>query len=144
MRTTVGLLCLLGALLAAPPASSALSAPSACEVTTSAHANRRYGGPRLWTVLPRGGVLRAQPDHGTLGTKLGWIPDRHRGLELTVSGRRLDGPGRLHVRSVRWGYSSAGKGSWATAVSFPAAGCWRLTGRVGAATLSYVVRVVAG
>ena len=51
----------------------------ACAVTTSALASRRYGGSRLWVTLPAGGssgVQRNQPDDGTFGTKLGWIPDR--------------------------------------------------------------------
>lgn len=39
-----------------------------------------------------------------------------------------------------WGYSSTGKGSWASAVAFPEGGCWRITGRAGPTTLSYVVQ----
>jgi hypothetical protein len=117
----------------------------ACAVTRSALPSRRHGGSRLWVVLPRAGNLRVQrnqPDDGRYGTKLGWIPDRDRNVALTVSGRRLDAPGRMVVRRVSWGWSSTGRGSWASAVSFPEAGCWRITGRAGPTTLSYVVRVV--
>lgn len=119
---------------------------NACPVTTSALPSRRYGTSRLWVTLPPAGILRVQrnqPDDGMFGTKLGWVPDRDRGLKLTVSGQRLDAPGRMVVRSVNWGYSSNGKGSWASAVAFPRGGCWRITGRAGPTTLSYVVRVVA-
>jgi hypothetical protein len=118
---------------------------AACPVTRSTLASRRYGSSRVWVILPPAGVLRVQrnqPDDGNFGTKLGWIPDRDRNLTLTVSGRRLDAPGRMRVRGVFWGHSSTGKESWASAVAFPAGGCWRITGRAGATTVSYVVRVV--
>ena len=39
------------------------------------------------------------------------------------------------------GHSSDGRGSWASAVSFPTR-CWRLTGRVADISLTYVVRVI--
>jgi hypothetical protein len=120
---------------------------ASCPLTKSRLPSRRYGGARLWVTLPADGALRAQrnqPDDGMFGTKLGWIPDRNRGLTLVVSGRRLDAPGRMRVRGVSWGHSSTGKGSWASAVAFPARGCWRITGVAGPTRLSYVVRVVTG
>ena len=126
------------------PAAAPRQRRASCRVTTSTQPSNRYGGSRLWVFLPPGGVLRTRrnvPDDGTFGTKLGWIPDRHRGHELTVTGRRLDAPGRMRVLGVFWGRASTGKWSWASAVSFPAAGCWRITGRVGPTTVSYVVRV---
>lgn len=118
----------------------------ACPVTQSAPSSHRYGSRRLWTRLPAAGVLRVRrnhPDDGAFGTKLSWIPDRACSLALEVSGQRLDAPGRMRVRGVFWGYSSAGKGSWASAVAFPKPGCWQITGRAGPTTLSYVVKVVA-
>lgn len=124
---------------AAPPQQDA------CPVTRSALASHRFGGSRLWVFLPPAGILRVQrnrPDDGMYGTKLGWIPDRDRNLALTVTGQRLDVPGRMILRGVHWGHTSTGKGSWASAVAFPEGGCWRITGRAGPTTLSYVVRVV--
>jgi hypothetical protein len=127
---------------ATPPAKQR---QKACAVTRSTLPSRRYGSTSLWVTLPPAGILRVQrnqPDDGMFGTKLGWFPDRHRGLTLTVGGRRLDAPGRMIVRGVFWGRSSTGRGSWASPVAFPQAGCWRITGRAGATTLSYVVKVV--
>jgi hypothetical protein len=125
-----------------------LGAPAAelqvCPVTKPISPSGRYGPARLWTYLPRDGVLRVRRGvDGRLGDKLAWIPDRDRNLRLAVSGRRLDGSGLLRVLSVNWGYSSTGKGSWASAVVFPKPGCWRLTGKAGGTTLSYVVKVMA-
>lgn len=120
---------------------------SGCPVTKSPFPSGRYGTSRLWVTLPPAGILRVQrnqPDDGLYGTKLGWIPDRYRNVTLTVGGRRLDAPGRMRVLAVNWGHSSTGRGSWATAVAFPAGGCWQLTGRAGPTTLSYVVSVTTG
>jgi len=117
-------------------------AQPACAVTKPVLPSGHYGAKRLWTILPANGVIRARsaPD-GSLGWKLAWIPDTWRG-DLTVRGRRLDASGKMRVHAVNWGYSSTGKGSWASAVTFPAAGCYRLTGSSAGTTLTYVVQVV--
>ena len=91
----------------------------------------------------RGVELRAREADGTLSDKLGWLPRDGFTGALRVHGERLDGPGRLTVLSVNWGYSSDGRGSWASAVRFPSEGCWRIFGRVRDVSLAYVVRVVA-
>jgi hypothetical protein len=148
MSKRVLLICLLALFLVVPahakgPAQQKQAAE--CQVTKSALLSRRYGSKRLWVTLPPAGILRAvrnQPDDGMFGTKLAWIPDRDRKQKLTVSGRRLDAPGRMRVKAVSWGYSSTGKGSWASAVAFPEGGCWRITGRAGRTTVSYVVSVM--
>ena len=146
LALVVGLLALAPVGAPAPDHDRAIGLrQDACPVTRSALPSRRYGTSRLWVYLPPAGILRVrrnQPDDGMFGTKLGWIPDRDRNLVLSVSGRRLDAPGRMVVRGVNWGYSSTGRGSWASAVAFPAGGCWRITGRAGPTTLTYVVRVV--
>jgi hypothetical protein len=128
-----------------PTTAPAATTQTACPVTRSALPSGRYGNSRLWVYLPSGGILRVQrnqPADGMFGTKIGWIPDRNRHVSLAVSGRRLDAPGRMRVLGVFWGHSSTGKGSWASPVAFPAGGCWRITGRAGRTTVSYVVRVV--
>jgi hypothetical protein len=106
----------------------------------------RSGNGLLSTTVPGpDGVLATRRgDDGSLGQKLWWLPKRGFGGRLDVRGERLDGPGSMRVLGVNWGHSSDGRGSWASAVSFPSEGCWRLSGRVGDVSLSYVVRVVEG
>jgi hypothetical protein len=128
-----------------PPASV-----DTCPATSVAG---RYGHDLLWTTLS-GGVLARRPDaDGSISTKLGWIPSQRVSGDLTVSGRRLDARSpAMRVLGVNWGYSSTGRGSWATAVVFPAPGCWKLSarmrvvggnlGRNFAVDLSYVLKVV--
>lgn len=112
-----------------------------CPVTKGA-----YGNGLLSTIVPGpNGVLATRKgDDGSLFQKVWWLP--HRGLygPLDVRGDRLDAPGSMRVLSENWGYSSDGRGSWASAISFPSEGCWRLTGRVNDVSLTYVVRVVEG
>jgi hypothetical protein len=116
------------------PAASAES----CPVTRGS-----YGNGLLSTRVPgANGVLATRRgDDGSLFQKLWWWA--HRGLsgDLTVRGERLDAPGTMRVLAVNW---ASGGGSWASAVTFPSEGCWRLTGRVGDVSLTYVVSVVQG
>jgi hypothetical protein len=106
----------------------------------------RVGNGILSTGVPgSAGVLATRRDvDGTLFQKLWWLPKRGFHGRLAVRGERLDAPGEMTVLSVNWGYSSDGRGSWASAVAFPSEGCWRLSGRVGDVKLTYVVKVVAG
>jgi hypothetical protein len=116
-------------------------AAKACPVTRGP-----YGNGLLSTPVPdeNGVLVAAREQDGTLFQKLGWLP--HRGLtgELMVRGERLDAPGQLRVLGAFWGHSSTGRGSWMSPVEFPGLGCWRITGRVGDVSLTYVVNVVAG
>ncbi len=120
------------------------SATEKCPVTEAG----RYSNGLLSTTVPPGGVLSTRKDADGLFQKLGWLP--HRGFpdSLIVRGERLDAPSPpMRVLGVFWGYASSGpsaNGSWVSAVKFPSAGCWRITGRVQDITLSYVVNVVPG
>lgn len=118
---------------------------SACPVTVpnsprSGRFNHTNGF--LSSTLPSGGVISAaryEPD-GSLFWKPYWRARDPEGWTVAVRGQRLDAPAPLmRVLAVRWG-----SGSWATASTFPSEGCWRITGRVGDVSLSYVVKVVAG
>jgi hypothetical protein len=107
----------------------------------------------LWTRLPLNGVLVPDPGNvgwpgdpeGSIGTKLFWFA-AHQDGELTLRGQRLDSlsPQLLIVRRVNRGTSTGfrGTGTWATPVTFPSEGCWRLTARVADVSLSFVLKVV--
>ena len=124
---------------------TASAAARGCRVTVPNGPERRLGNGFLSVWLPPGGVLSRGPEpDGSIFDKLGWLPTRIDGERsvLTVHGRRLDARSRpLRVLAVNWGYSSNGRGSWASAVLFPSEGCWRVTGRVRDITLSYVIEV---
>jgi hypothetical protein len=124
----------------APPAAET------CPVTMSTAG--WYGNGLLSTRLPRDGILagRGAAD-GSISWKFSWSP---RGIdpldgEPTVQGQRLDAPSPpMRVLAVRWGYSSTGRGRWATAVVFPSEGCWRMTARMRDVSLTFALRVVRG
>jgi hypothetical protein len=61
--------------------------------------------------------------------------------QLEITGHRLDGPAPPLTASVPEGYGESG--FQASGVTFPTAGCWEVTGRVGDATLTFVTLVVA-
>lgn len=106
-----------------------------------------YGNGLLWAGLAADGVYAVSPDRvgadGSIGNKLLWVttpPWR----APTVSGERLDASGPpLRVLGMNQGsFSGAANPSFMSPVTFPAAGCWRLTARVRDVSLTYVVSVV--
>jgi hypothetical protein len=126
-----------------------------CPVTLP-NANRPPGQPRnmswhgnglLWAGVAADGTYAVDQDRvgadGSIFNKLLWVttPPWSR---PTISGERLDAPAPpLRVISVNQGsFSGADKPSYASAVTFPTAGCWRLTARVADVSLSYVLDVV--
>jgi hypothetical protein len=123
-------------------AALAGAADPACAVTHSTAPLRRYGGRGLWTYLPERGLIEAsEHSSGDLSWKFIWSARREYPGGLTVAGTRLDAAGRMTVLTVRWGRTSTGQGGWATAVTFPSPGCWRVTGTAAGARVSLVVRV---
>ena len=75
---------------------------------------------------------------GSLGHKFGW--QTAVGGRFLVEGRRLDGPAPR-----MWAENATGQpdspGFHATALVFSTPGCWEVTGRVGDASLTFVVKV---
>ena len=99
-----------------------------------------HGNGSLWVGFWPSNVVAWQAGgDGSVEAKFGWW----RGVagELTIAGRRLDGQAPPLRASVPDGYGTSG--FQATGVSFPTAGCWEVTGRVGSARLTFVTLVVA-
>ena len=96
--------------------------------------DRSYGGS--WLVTRPGTTYLGQPDEGL---KVLW----YRGIpgQLAIEGRRLDGPSTGFHALVLDGYGE--RGLQVSAIAIPTAGCWRITGRVGGAALTFVVRAWA-
>ena len=102
-----------------------------------------YGNAQLWVgALGPDGVIEAPADmvnkDGSIGWKFGWW--RVASGELTISGRRVDGPAPPARGDVPSGYGPSG--FQASGVTFPTEGCWEITGHVGSATLTFVIFVI--
>ena len=94
----------------------------------------------LWsdgTVVFRPGGPGFVTSDGSLGMKWGW----RRAIRgrLRIEGRRLDETAPPLRAEIPSGYSDFG--FQATHLIFPTPGCWEVTGRVGATSLTFVTRV---
>lgn len=97
--------------------------------------DRSYGG--AWLVTRPGTTYLGEPDEGLKVLWYRGVPGR-----LTIEGQRLDGPSTGFHALVLDGYGEGGL--QVSAVAIPTAGCWRISGRVGRAGLTFVVRAQAG
>ena len=129
--------------VSSPSAASVASTDWRCPLTVAnqsmppgeATSNVAYhGNGVLWTRLPSGATV--QPD-GALCMKLHWW-GRASGSRLDIAARRLDGPVPALNTAASSGYNG---GFQAMEIFFPSGGCWEVTGSVGKASLTYVVRV---
>jgi hypothetical protein len=106
-----------------------------------------YGNAFLWTSVPDDGTLVApaqlvSPD-GSIAEKWFWYAANLRG-DLIVRGARLDGvsPPLKFIESLHGTATGfTGSDTWASKITFPAFGCWRITGRVRDIALTFVVNV---
>jgi hypothetical protein len=110
-------------------------------VCTSSEADQTgglYGSDSLAVVLPanQADPLPAIPYDGGYYFKVGW----RRGVAgpLTIDLERLDGPGSGYAE-IPDGYPQTGMQASGIVVSAP--GCWRVTGHLDDATLSFVSHV---
>jgi len=125
--------------------SSSGAAPAdTCAVTL--HPSSGLGDSRVTVYAPSpGGEFVFKPggagfvgSDGSLGIKVGWqrgVPGR-----LTITGRRLDEQAPALRSEVNSGYGDIG--FQASYVIFPTPGCWEITGSVGEASVTFVMRVV--
>jgi hypothetical protein len=96
------------------------------------------GGKLPAGIGPDGGSYATIEADGSIHAKVGW--NRRVPGQLRITGRRLDA-GAAPLRSlVPNGYGRVG--FQPSGLVFATTGCWRVTGRVGQARLSFVVRVV--
>jgi len=105
-----------------------------------------YGNGLLWAGVGADGIYAVDQDDvgadGSIGNKLLWVTTP-RWSRPTISGERLDADAPpLRVLRVNQGSFAGAPPSYMSPVSFPTAGCWRLTARVDDVSLSYVVEVV--
>jgi hypothetical protein len=100
------------------------------------HLNWKDGRLRAG-ILPDGSAMAIVNPDGSIWAKQGWW----RGLPgvLRVTGRRLDAPSPPLRADIRGGYGE--QGFIPVGLIFPTAGCWRVTGKLGSARLTYVVKV---
>jgi hypothetical protein len=134
------------------PAPQAEDTVASCPVTKpdgktllSPECPGNYGGRGLWTTLPPDGKVVFSPGgagfvlpDGSLSMKFGWCR-KVRG-KLTIHGRRLDAPGPPLRADIPGGYAETG--FQASAIIFPTAGCWEVTGKAGKATVTFVTQVI--
>ena len=131
---------------------AAVDSSSTCAVTipngqryTAAPPGGNHGNEFLVTGLwPQGKVIfkpggpGSVRKDGALEMKFPWW--RLIQGQLTIEGRRLDGPAP-HLRAdIPQGYGDIG--FQATGLIFPTPGCWEVTGRVGNGRLTFVTQVV--
>jgi hypothetical protein len=90
------------------------------------------------SVAPR----NIQPD-GWIGEKFPWRAYGVTG-ELKITGRRINGHARPLRAIINPGFPTSEKvdAFWAVGILFPRPGCWRITGTVGTARLTFVTRVI--
>jgi hypothetical protein len=98
-----------------------------------------YGNDALIVLLPNDGILRASdPARGLQGgVKFAWW--RIARGELAITTRRLDATTAPQAADVPSGYGDTG--FQVSGLNFPEAGCWQVSGTVGAKTLTFVVNV---
>lgn len=133
-----------GASLWGPPPSCPVTLPNGNAPPGERPTRADYGNGELFTGLPPDGIARmlpheVQPD-GSLRRKFFWWRGPEIRGDLTLTGRRLDVPAPPLRAEIPEGYGLTG--FQATALIFPAAGCWEVTGRAGDGSLTFVILVV--
>jgi hypothetical protein len=107
-----------------------------------------FGSPELWTMLERdgetwSGLPRSNGFYGqkTFWWSVNWPFNEELEPRITVSGRRLDGPGRFFSEGPGTNAHANFGAAMLIGVGFPTTGCWEITARYKGAVLSYMVLV---
>ena len=137
--------------------ASSLLATAVCAITVAngnvpaGAPSTFYGNGRLATEA-YGTINEAPEADGSISMKYMWFGTREPRKPLEISGRRIDLVTPLTALRVHERFSAhANEGYveglspatrfWSSGVTFPSAGCWQVTGSVGAVRLSVVVLV---
>jgi len=107
-----------------------------------------YGSNSLWTAVRENGIWEALP-HNPEGytQKVFWWRDGYIWNEepepaLSITAERLDAPAPvLHTSRATNAYAADIGSAMLIGVDLPTLGCWKITGKYGAAELSFVVWV---
>jgi hypothetical protein len=104
-----------------------------------------HGNGRLWTVLPytpngRGDAGWLRGSRGSIVTKFPWWRGAGVRGRIRIAQKRLDGPAPRVAPRVLTGYGLTG--FQASGVSFPIAGCWKVTATVANTSLTFTTLVV--
>jgi hypothetical protein len=100
-----------------------------------------HGGGGLWAFLPIDGIFPAREADGTSFQKMIWLGTGPGGRTLLVRYERLDTANPpLKAETIAGQLSGYAGESWASRMHFTL-GCWKVTGRVGDASLVFVVEV---
>jgi len=101
-----------------------------------------FGNGSIWVSVYPWGVVLARPtdvaSDGSIGIKFPWYRAAI-GRRLSITGRRIDAPAPPLRSDVPSGYHANFQ---ASRVTFPTQGCWKVTGRVGRKSLTFVTLVI--
>lgn len=99
-----------------------------------------HGNGAIWVGVPDSNVVVWNSERdGSVRMKFGWW--REVEGKLVIEGRRLDGTGPPLRADVPEGYGE--RGFQPSGIVFPTEGCWEVTGRAGASSLTFVTLVLA-
>lgn len=117
-----------------------ITRPNGSRPPGSTFGSEFHGNGSIWVGVWDANVVVWKADaEGSVTAKFGWW----RGVPgaLRIEGRRLDGAAPPLVGHVPAGYGDSG--FQASGITFPTDGCWRVTGHVGEASLTFVTLVLA-
>ena len=116
-----------------------------------------YGNGQLWTIVPQDGIWRVDDRSmradGSIATKFVWwrrVVERTTSMvngvvtaettfagELSITGRRLDGPAPAATAQTQPEGVHVG-----STITFPVGGCWEVIGTAGEDSLTFTVYVL--